>query len=141
MGRLEPPRHGVLARPATGSEAGFAAFDAFSRKSAKYDAGRTRARWEHYQTSPPDGWASRTLVYEARKADPGFRAEARVAGRTSPAGSDQPPLVGDALFDTSHDGLALDLGAEWSDARHVALWGQWLFYTGSAGSATRSCCT
>lgn len=42
----------------------------------------------------------------------------------------RPP--GDALFDTSNDGLALDMGREWTDARHVALWGAWLFYAGAA---------
>lgn len=37
---------------------------------------------------------------------------------------------GDALLDLSHDGLALALGEEWADqARHVALWGKWLFWT------------
>jgi hypothetical protein len=36
-----------------------------------------------------------------------------------------PPL------DLSDDGLALALGVEWADqARHVALWGKWLFWTG-----------
>ena len=38
--------------------------------------------------------------------------------------------AGDALFDTSHDGLALDMGGKWTDARHVALFGRWLFLTG-----------
>jgi P4 family phage/plasmid primase-like protien len=33
--------------------------------------------------------------------------------------------------DGSHDALALEMGQEWSDARHVALWGRWLFYAGS----------
>jgi putative DNA primase/helicase len=37
-----------------------------------------------------------------------------------------PPL------DLSDDGLALALGVEWADqARHVALWGKWLFWTGA----------
>src|SRR4051794_7981398 len=38
---------------------------------------------------------------------------------------------GDALLDTSHDGLALAMGEEWADARHVAPWGQWLFWSGA----------
>jgi putative DNA primase/helicase len=37
----------------------------------------------------------------------------------------------DELIDLSHDGLALAMGEEWTDARHVALWGRWLFWTGS----------
>ena len=39
---------------------------------------------------------------------------------------------GDALFDLSHDGLALHMGRSWARwARHVALWGRWLFWSGS----------
>jgi putative DNA primase/helicase len=36
-------------------------------------------------------------------------------------------------FDLTHDGLALDLGTSgWDrDARHVALWGRWLFWDGT----------
>jgi P4 family phage/plasmid primase-like protien len=37
-----------------------------------------------------------------------------------------------AGFDLTHDGLALEWGeARAIDARHVALWGKWLFWTGS----------
>ena len=36
-----------------GSEAGFAAFDQVSQRSAKYDASDTRRRWEHFHQSPP----------------------------------------------------------------------------------------
>ena len=60
-------------RASDGSEEGLAAFEVFSCKSTKYDPEATRARWEHYRTSPPDRSGVRTLVYEARKADPGFR--------------------------------------------------------------------
>jgi hypothetical protein len=57
-----------------GSEAGLDAFDAWSAKNeAKHDAGATRARWEHYRTSPPTSIGAGTLVYEARRSDPGFR--------------------------------------------------------------------
>jgi P4 family phage/plasmid primase-like protien len=39
---------------------------------------------------------------------------------------------GDAIFDLSHDGLALGMGRQWqTDARHVALWSKWLFWTGA----------
>jgi hypothetical protein len=56
-----------------GSEAGFAAFDVFSRKSTKHDAAATLARWKHYTSSKPDRIGIGTLVHEARKTDPGFR--------------------------------------------------------------------
>jgi hypothetical protein len=54
-------------------------------------------------------------------------AEAKTGGRAEASATE----TGDALSDTSHDGLALDMGRKWTDTRHVALWGQWLFYTGS----------
>ena len=39
---------------------------------------------------------------------------------------------GDALFDLWHDGLALDIGRRWqAEARHVALWGRWMFWSGA----------
>ena len=31
----------------------------------------------------------------------------------------------------SHDGLALEMGQQWTAARFVALFGKWLFFTGS----------
>ena len=41
-------------------------------------------------------------------------------------------IKGDAEFDFSHDGLALDMGRQWARrARHVAPWGQWLFWDGA----------
>jgi putative DNA primase/helicase len=40
--------------------------------------------------------------------------------------------TGDAIYDLSHDGLALHMGKRWAkNARHVALWGKWLFWSGS----------
>jgi P4 family phage/plasmid primase-like protien len=43
-----------------------------------------------------------------------------------------PDAEGDALFDLSHDGLALDMGRSWEKhARHVAVWGKWMFWTGA----------
>ena len=49
----------------SGSEIGYEAFDLFSQKSAKYDAKATRARWDHYRTSPPSNLSVGTLVYAA----------------------------------------------------------------------------
>ena len=36
----------------------------------------------------------------------------------------------EAPFDTTDDSLALEMGEKWQDARHVALWGRWLFWPG-----------
>jgi putative DNA primase/helicase len=39
---------------------------------------------------------------------------------------------GDALFDLSHDGLALHMGRKWQPvSRYVKLWESWLFYDGT----------
>jgi RecA-family ATPase/nucleotide-binding universal stress UspA family protein len=54
------------------SGAAFDPFDRWSRKAAKYDLARTRARWDHYATSPPDSLGAGTLFYEARRADPNW---------------------------------------------------------------------
>jgi hypothetical protein len=51
----------------------FEAFDAFSQKSPKYDPTVTRARWNHYKTSPPDELGMGSLIYWAREAVPGWR--------------------------------------------------------------------
>src|SRR3954452_2583589 len=44
----------------------FTAFDAWSQKSGKYDPEATRARWEHYATSPPDRIGAGTLFQMAQ---------------------------------------------------------------------------
>jgi P4 family phage/plasmid primase-like protien len=47
--------------------------------------------------------------------------------------------AGQLADDFSHDGLALALGRAWLDhARHVALWGRWLFWTGGRGATWQS---
>jgi hypothetical protein len=55
-----------------GSELGFAAFDAWSAQSPKYDARRTHERWDHYRKSPPSRIGFGKLVWLARETDPGF---------------------------------------------------------------------
>src|SRR5262249_17698000 len=52
---------------------GFDAFDAWSRKSSKYDAETTRARWEHYGTSPPQRIGAGTIFHLANEADASWR--------------------------------------------------------------------
>jgi predicted P-loop ATPase len=67
-----------------GSDAGFAAFDRFSRQSAKYDTAETQRRWGHYRRSPPDRLGPGTLVYEARQVDPTFRLPSTRRARAEP---------------------------------------------------------
>jgi hypothetical protein len=54
------------------SSQGFDAFDAWSRKSKKYDAEATRARWDHFGTSPPQRIGAGTIFYLADQADKGW---------------------------------------------------------------------
>jgi hypothetical protein len=56
-------------RATGGSEEGFAAFDAWSQKSSKYDAATTRERWAHLHRSPPTSIGFGTLWYLAMQAD------------------------------------------------------------------------
>jgi putative DNA primase/helicase len=123
-----------------GAEDGFAAWDRWSRKSSKHDSDTTEKRWKHFYRSPPTITDIRPLIARAQNANPDFRLPSWGEGKPGDAGATgtrgdgaEAPAAetGDALFDTSHDGLALDMGRRWTDARHVALWGQWLFYTGS----------
>jgi len=60
-------------RASEGSEEGFEAFNGWSRKSTKYDAAETRARWDHFPHSPPNQIGAGTLFHLAREADPGWR--------------------------------------------------------------------
>lgn len=59
-------------RATSGSQAGFSAFCAWSQKSAKFDYARTRDRWDHFATSPPDRIGAGTLFHMAREAFPGW---------------------------------------------------------------------
>jgi hypothetical protein len=66
-------KFGLAAWGATGgSEIGFEAFAEWSAKAPKNDPLATRARWDHYKTSPPKSIGFGTLVYHARKANPGW---------------------------------------------------------------------
>ena len=61
-----------------GGEAGLAAFQHWSAKREDlHDAATTTARWRHYRTSPPDRLTMGTLIYLARKGEPGFRLSSR----------------------------------------------------------------
>jgi Protein of unknown function (DUF3631)/Primase C terminal 2 (PriCT-2) len=65
-------RIGMALRVASSGQ-GFDAFDAWSRKSSKYDAETTKARWEHYATSPPQRIGAGTIFHLANEADARWR--------------------------------------------------------------------
>jgi P4 family phage/plasmid primase-like protien len=56
-----------------GSEAGLAAFDKWSQKSAKYKLEASHERWNNFLTSPPDEIGAGTLFWLADQASPGWR--------------------------------------------------------------------
>ena len=60
-------------RATGGSAEGFAAFDAWSRKSSKHDAGATAKKWSAYFKSPPTHIGAGTIFYLADQAEPGWR--------------------------------------------------------------------
>lgn len=55
-----------------GSAEGFAAFDAWARKSRKYHGG-TAARWRHYFKSPPSKLGAGSIIHWANQVSPGWR--------------------------------------------------------------------
>jgi putative DNA primase/helicase len=128
-----------------GSEAGLAAFDRVSQRSAKYDASETRRRWEHFHRSPPQRLGPGTLIYEARQVDPEFRLLSRRGGpetaRRQPTDSGQgvdPAVAGKPNGDGTlppgftEDALALAFTSRHAeDWRYVAAWGRWLCWTGT----------
>jgi len=71
-------------RATGGSDAGFAAFDAWSKKSKKYNLdpdSTTTERWTHYPSSPPTEIGAGTLFHMADEASPGWRGPGKhVAG-------------------------------------------------------------
>ena len=65
----------------SGSEAGFAAFDRVSQRSAKYDAAIRRDAGSTSASPRHDRLGPGTLIYEARQIDPTFRLRSRQAPR------------------------------------------------------------
>jgi hypothetical protein len=55
-------------RATGGSDMGWAALDAWSRRNRAYDAEQTRARWDHYFTSPPTQIGAGTIFHMAAEA-------------------------------------------------------------------------
>jgi Primase C terminal 2 (PriCT-2) len=70
----------ATSRASGGSDEGYALFEAFSRKSAKFDEAETRNRWESYRKSPPTQLGFGTLVHLAREAHPGWQIPSRSQG-------------------------------------------------------------
>ena len=91
MGRLEPHRHGVLARQRRQRGRVPGLRRVLAQEQAKYDAEATRARWEHYRNLAADRLGIGTLVYEARKAEPDFLKRKPKAGAAAAGGGGRRP--------------------------------------------------
>jgi hypothetical protein len=63
-------------RATGGSDEGLAIWLAWSSKSQKHNADTAAERWQHFASLPPTDIGAGTLVYEANKADPGWRERA-----------------------------------------------------------------
>jgi putative DNA primase/helicase len=63
---------------------GFAVFDRWSRKSGKYDAGETRARWDHFGQYPPEMLGMGSLIFWARQVDRDWKKPSAAARANGP---------------------------------------------------------
>jgi hypothetical protein len=119
LGWDEWNRVGMATWAATGgSDAGFKAFDAWSKKSSKYDAAITRERWHAYSTSPPDRIGVGTLFFLANQAVPNWREVAEINANYALI------IVGDkvAVMNTSGDDfklLTVSAFDQWNANRYV----------------------
>jgi putative DNA primase/helicase len=80
-------------RGTNGSDAGRAAFDAFSQKSTKYHEDAVVERWAHYPTSPPTSINAATIYWLADKADPGWRKRLRRGEAVEPTSASGRPIM------------------------------------------------
>lgn len=128
-----------------GSQQGLSIADGWSAKGVKYKPGEVTGKWKGFDTSGGTKWATVPALARDNGADLSAIAR-KYRGRSNSAASGQhraPPEQepkADALrsnapddLDLSQDNLAVDLGRRcWdSNARHVATWGKWLFWTGT----------
>jgi RecA-family ATPase len=94
-------------RATSGSGAGLAAFDAWSKTSPKYDARVTAEKWAAYFKSPPTQIGAGTIFHLADQASPAWRQEYEARkdnGKTSTDGKHGPgetelPFVDMAQWD------------------------------------------
>jgi hypothetical protein len=112
-------------RATSGAAEGFAAFDAWSKKSMKYNANITAERWAHYLKSPPTQLGAGTIFYLADQASSGWRE--KYEARKSNGPRSQPGNDGSAPTPQSHSSpsqahlpLIVELGSKlWGPATKV----------------------
>jgi putative DNA primase/helicase len=99
-----------------GSDEGFAAWDAWSRKAKNY--GGTERKWESLHRNPPHSITFGTLYHHATQADSTWRPPSWTADDALPYGSEQ------WLASRMVEGFGPDL-------RYVTVWKRWAAWTGA----------
>jgi hypothetical protein len=109
-----------------GSDEGFAIFDEWSRKSAKYDAERTAARWQACRRCPPDRLTMGSIIHWVRETldDPKWLPPSWRGARESFVPPRPEPQWPEALAEAAFHGPAgqvVQAIAPHSEADEVAL--------------------
>ena len=120
-----------------GSQQGLSIADSWSAKGGKYKPGEVAGKWKGFDTNGGTKWATVPALARANGANLSVIAR-KYRGRSNKA-LGQEPKSDDRWSnapddpDLSQDAMAVDLGQRcWdSNARHVAAWGKWLFWTGT----------
>lgn len=113
-----------------GSVEGLRLAESWSFQGDKFKPGEVASKWEGFQVG--GGVTLKSIAKRARSAGADLSEIAR-RHRSNHFQARHPPGNFRDGFDLSHDALALELGKKsWDhDARYVALWGKWLFWTGT----------
>ncbi|PHQ68332.1 MAG: hypothetical protein COB97_09955 [Paracoccus sp.] len=113
-----------------GGVAGLAMAESWSARGAKFRQGEVASKWQGFNVGT--GVTVRSIAKRARANGADLASIAR-RHRSHDCQTSQEIRNLDDRPDLSHDHLALDIGRRsWDqDARHVALWNQWLFWSGS----------
>ncbi|WP_193140972.1 phage/plasmid primase, P4 family [Meridianimarinicoccus sp. MJW13] len=113
-----------------GRDEGLAIAEAWSSRGASFRPGETAAKWQGFTSG--GGVTVRSIAHRAGQNGADLAGIARRHGAGQPSRAPQCGVAEDPP-DLSHDHLALDLGRRsWdNNARHVAPWGTWLFWTGT----------
>ncbi len=113
-----------------GSEEGLRLAEAWSSQGGKFLPGEVGKKWSGFTLG--GGLTLKTVAERARAGGADLSEIARRhRGKGYSARASGGPSKDDNDPDLSHDRLALDLGRRsWDDnARYVALWGKWLFWS------------
>ena len=113
-----------------GSAEGLAMAESWSARGAKFRQGEVSSKWQGFQAGT--GVTVRSIAKRARVNGADLASISR-RHRASDCQTSQEIRRPDDPPDLSQDHLALDLGRRsWDqNARHVALWNQWLFWSGT----------